>query len=860
MSDKFLWTVEILKDIDNWDTNIPNKNQNDDEGYTPLCFAALNGLQVYIIIKLAKRGANTSKICNKGKSPLQSACMSGAEEAVRALVGENFVETDNNGDPIYKTDSHGNYIPVTDSHGDIVYELDAAGNKIPLRDENDDVVYARNTTTGVYIPIEASGEYSENIAQYQLDKDGNVYPPSDITYKIFYKYDDDSRTEHSPMRDSDGNQIKQCDAYGNEIHKKDESGKDIRNQYEYIWDYEYLPEYLPKYEYFNDEYHIINSASISNLDVCDSAKLKTSTILEILLNTKLGDGTADLSEYKDRDLCTPLYHATATQCYESLRVILNKSNDKAKAILEPNGLDTREIKWLKLGDALQDYYIRVDDTDYTEDNPSPEVIKDTVIFYGEPNSNEKEDISKNTSIVVDSTIREGTPAPKSSYELAIENNDIGALEIFTYYLSADDIVTLNRDMFLRLVDALYDDSESLFESTVVHIYDKLYSEMPDDSSLNYNIKRDYAKILISKFKDSDTEIRPFIQLVNNYYNENKLQVFIDTRSYSILNSLYTNDKLSANNINTIKLAATGDQATRKLEPATENPDHKNLIYELWPSLEDLIQYRQYGSINYKYRDEDNTWSDSELNTIFEAVCSGDLDITKLDKNMAISFANRLDYDSFVELVSSLDDSDVYMLYSDLYENYYSSDNFRLLYIIDNYHENLDFRSVILDTYVVSKFEVFVGDTIYSDIIKLLSDNNKLSSSNKQLVISKVNTGYLDPGNIYLQDIQWLKPWQVSILIMYEYYDALNYMHSHDELSESDLNAIVAAVNNGDLDSSELDDWPWHGGDVPAVLGKLAFTTSSFAVSAGEDAIAYVRELYPDIKVNYPIIYSDFNKP
>jgi hypothetical protein len=56
------------------------------------------------------------------------------------------------------------------------------------------------------------------------------------------------------------------------------------------------------------------------------------------------------------------------------------------------------------------------------------------------------------------------------------------------------------------------------------------------------------------------------------------------------------------------------------------------------------------------------------------------------------------------------------------------------------------------------------------------------------------------------------------------------------------------------------EWVVEPPDSGQSLGKLAFTSSTFAIQSGPDAIAYVQELYPDIKVTFPNLYPDFDEP
>ena len=94
-------------------------NNKDDAGFTPLCFAVLNGIAPEIIVKLVNDHDASTSIKSKGKTPMQTACQAMNVDAVRALIGEviEFIETDDNGNPkqayknclpVYKKDEDGN--------------------------------------------------------------------------------------------------------------------------------------------------------------------------------------------------------------------------------------------------------------------------------------------------------------------------------------------------------------------------------------------------------------------------------------------------------------------------------------------------------------------------------------------------------------------------------------------------------------------------------------------------------------------------------------------------------------------------------------------------------------------------------
>ena len=141
-----LWTLDNFKDFETIDKVFFSNNtdcyKNDDEGYTPLCFAALNGVSheniSYFMWKA--NGKSIFAKCNRGKTPLQYACMSMNTDTVDALINTSYQydRLDSDGQPVYKKDEYGdvklnsngepewklqNYIPWLTINNEIVYQL-----------------------------------------------------------------------------------------------------------------------------------------------------------------------------------------------------------------------------------------------------------------------------------------------------------------------------------------------------------------------------------------------------------------------------------------------------------------------------------------------------------------------------------------------------------------------------------------------------------------------------------------------------------------------------------------------------------------------------------------------------------------
>lgn len=294
----------------------------DSEGYTAICFAAMNGIKPNKIVYLANnKGCSPSLKCGKGTTPLQCAIMSGCKESVDALIGNDVYVYDEVTEDVVDS--------TTEAPESEQPKKDAADNPVPARDDEDNVIYIKDTN-GVVYPLDPSNlkdplsVTAEPVTQQlgRLVKDGEVFPipPDLVSYNIVYKYEDDGT--HSPMRDDEGNPIKQCNADGSEIHKKDEEGKDIRNKFEYVWDYEYQPQYA--IAYLKATTKINTSATIVEADLSEAAKLPKSDILEALGNKHMTTHPAyNYANITDQYDITLLYSACMMSCYASVDYILN---------------------------------------------------------------------------------------------------------------------------------------------------------------------------------------------------------------------------------------------------------------------------------------------------------------------------------------------------------------------------------------------------------------------------------------------------------------------------------------------------------------------------------------------------------
>lgn len=98
--DSFTFNIETLirKGIFYYDSSIDEVNQisadninnNDTNGYTPLCYAVLNNIdQKYILALLRVNNIDLNLECDHGKTPIQYACLSMNADAIKILLGDN---------------------------------------------------------------------------------------------------------------------------------------------------------------------------------------------------------------------------------------------------------------------------------------------------------------------------------------------------------------------------------------------------------------------------------------------------------------------------------------------------------------------------------------------------------------------------------------------------------------------------------------------------------------------------------------------------------------------------------------------------------------------------------------------------
>lgn len=177
-----------------------NADVNDDNGYTPLCFAVLNNIDPQYIIYLSTatsdgdeyawpphkcKGARVDLVCDKGKSPVQHAIMSGNLNAIRVLFGSPISMTKKVRSP-YNEDLYENVIKYDNVTHLPIFVKDDKGNETSEYEyETVEVSIAESATINRKYIYEASSmttadilnvfaeklDVSENNMWYYQDKD-----------------------------------------------------------------------------------------------------------------------------------------------------------------------------------------------------------------------------------------------------------------------------------------------------------------------------------------------------------------------------------------------------------------------------------------------------------------------------------------------------------------------------------------------------------------------------------------------------------------------------------------------------------------------------------------------------------------
>ena len=195
--------AEDFKDtssIDSMISELDGIDRNDANGYTPLCFAVLNGVEPRLLLYLInKKGASTGKKCAKGKTPIQLACTAMNADAVGVLIGLDITynAVDDNGNLVQ---AYSNHLPsFIDSDGretNSPTDDDGNPNEVAYKQITENIGSKASQVTDNDI-LEASKLTKEDILVKLLEKYCNcpqVQPPSH-----------NSNTQFTNIKDSNNN-------------------------------------------------------------------------------------------------------------------------------------------------------------------------------------------------------------------------------------------------------------------------------------------------------------------------------------------------------------------------------------------------------------------------------------------------------------------------------------------------------------------------------------------------------------------------------------------------------------------------------------------------------------------------------
>ena len=223
-------------------SSIGGINNRDGAGFTPLCFAVLNGIAPEIIVKLANEYDASTSIKSKGKTPMQTACQAMNVDAVRALIGEviEYIETDDNGNPkqayknclpVYKKDEDGN--DTNEPEPKIATTQMSASKRCAITDDD---ILAASLLSKEDI-LKAILEYKNTQLQLAKIRDSSnnnplhlaciaqCYGSVDLLYKYRYTPDEYSGDDYDDEAVNSGTYDDHGVSYKRAVHAKNNDGK-----------------------------------------------------------------------------------------------------------------------------------------------------------------------------------------------------------------------------------------------------------------------------------------------------------------------------------------------------------------------------------------------------------------------------------------------------------------------------------------------------------------------------------------------------------------------------------------------------------------------------------------------------------
>ena len=780
-TDDFKDTKSIDALVDPGSDKLKSVDQNDSNGYTPLCFASLNGIEPKLLVYLINnKNASTSLNCAKGKSPMQLACLAMNVDAVNVLIGNPIT-----------------YI-VTDSYG------------------NPEQAYSNN------LP-----EYTDNISNEPTNKD----------------------------KDANGNKN--------------------------------APVYKTETTSISSE----KVAAISDNDILQSSILQKEELLKVLLEkfcecTSVNHNRKDLQSVKDSYDNNPLHLAVIAQCYGSVDTLLAHCNiNKLPSfIFNVNSYDSSA------------YDLAIDENDIglqeklllciplATNNTTLKVLEEILVTY------------KNSDTVINAIM------PKLvSYVFRNDNVYDSSIINSTSYTTSqlDDNITVDFPSGTGITILDY------FEAAL-SLYEESYLQ-------EYNHHSDLYTNLVNQFFVSNYTVR----ILNSDIP------LIQKKCYSILNILYANHSLDLKkNSIAIENAITNRDAIRSAVSNNDldsskldgwpwwlvtlsfiNSSHQDLQIHLPESCTDISgtivllqeitgEYEDSNHIKWK----PSRWDIGEFNSYYtlNEDTAADLVCEKVSVPAGIIFDTTpivlteggFTYRTFKLL--SIPSADVELHLSSDHSDRLSISQNVLIFTPDNWNTERQVTFTAIEN-LISDGTVAVTVTISA--LSSDTDYNSLPDSSLSVTINDNDSAGLDYNTSPITVIEGGSSVTRSFKLRSQPTDnvTVNFASDHnDRLNisptvltftisnwDTSKNVVFTAINNsitdGDITANvsittSSNDLNYDNLlstlivniiDDDVALGKLAFTTSTFAIDTD---ISSVITAYPDIKTDFPIIYSDFDKP
>ena len=776
-------TTDDFKDTESIDTlvdpggnKLKSVDQNDSNGYTPLCFAVLNGIESKLLIYLINdKNASTSLNCARGNSPVQLACLAMNAKAVSVLIGNPVTYT------------------VTDSYG------------------NPEQAYSNN------LP-----EYTDNISHRPTNKD----------------------------RDANGN----------------------KNE----------PVYKEETVSISDD----KAAVIGNNDILQSSILQKEDLLKVLLEKFCGCvGTIhnkwDLQSIKDSYNNNPLHLAVIAQCYGSVDTLLEHCDDLPSFIFNVNSYDSSA------------YDLAIDENDVglqekllscipiATNNDTLRALEQILVDY------------KNSDTVINAIM------PKLvSYAFRNDNVYDSSIINSTSYTTSqlDDNTTV--DFPDTILADYFEAAISLYEESYLQEHSRhsdLYTNLVDQFFTgNYT-----ARILNDDI--------PFISkkcysILNILYANNCLD--LKKNSISITNAITNRDAIkSAVSNNTLDSSQLDNWPWWLVTLSFTNLSHPDLQIHLPESYTDISgTIVRLPEITGEYEDSNHIkwkpsrWNIDEFNSDYtlDEDTVADLVCEKVSVPVGIIFDNtpivltegNYTYRTFKLL--SRPSADVELYFSSDHSDRLSISQNALIFTPDNWNTE---RQVIFTAIENLISDGTVTATVIISVSSSDTDYNNLPDSSLSVTINDNDSAGLDYNTSPITVIEGGSSVTRSFKLRSQPADNVTVSFASDHSGRLNIsptaltfttsnwntskNVAFTAINNsitdGDITANvsittSSNDLNYNGLlntltvniiDNDVALGKLAFITSTFAIDTD---ISSVVTAYPDVKTDFPIIYSDFDEP